>query len=51
MSQACTSSTCFLQGVPYFVKEPGFDAGNARSQPLTVAERYCPILAAVQQQH
>ena len=41
----------FPQGVPIFVKEPGFDAGNARSQPLTVAERYGSILAAVQQQH
>ena len=39
----------FLQGVPFFVKEPGFDAGNALCQPLTVAERYGSILAAVPQ--
>ena len=41
----------FPQGVHFFVREPGFDVGNARSQALTVAKRYGSILAAVQQQH
>ena len=41
----------FPEGVPFVVEEPGFDAGDARSQPLTVAEWHGPVLAAVQQQH
>ena len=41
----------FPQGVSFIVEEPGFDARDMRSQPLTVAEWYGPVLAAVQQQH
>ena len=41
----------FPQAVPFVVEEPGFDAGDVRGQPLTVAERYGLVLAAVQQQH
>ena len=41
----------FPQGVPFVVEEPGFDAGDAGGQPLTVAEWYGSVPAAVQQQH
>ena len=41
----------FPEGVPFVVEEPGFDAGDVRGQPLTVAEWYGLVLAAVQQQH
>jgi hypothetical protein len=41
----------FPEGVPFVVEEPGFDAGDVRGQPLTVAEWYGRILAAMQQQH
>jgi hypothetical protein len=41
----------FPQGVPFVVEEPGFGAEDMRGQPLTVAEWYGPVLAAVQQQY